>query len=318
MNTMNSNDDQTIVIKTYNMLLFLAELLFLILKVVYYICEDIYRLIVPTKKKSVAGEIVLITGAGHGIGKELAIGYASLGATVVCWDINEERNNETMNNIKRMGRDSVYAYRCNVADREEVFRVAEKVKKEVGDVTILVNNAGAVFIKSFMNQSLDEIAQVIDVNVTAHYWTLKAFLPNMIEKNHGHVVALSSIAGLFGSTYGTVYCPSKFAVKAIMEAMSEELRELSNGKCSINFTTVYLTFVRTGFVKKNIKIRFPRLMRELQPQEAASSIIDAQRRNYRNKSIPSFWLPMSKIGRHLPDKALECIRDFADFGLPGN
>lgn len=52
-----------------------------------------------------------ITGAGHGIGKELAIKYASLGATVVCWDINEESNNETMNDIKRMGRDSVYAYR---------------------------------------------------------------------------------------------------------------------------------------------------------------------------------------------------------------
>jgi len=57
-----------------------------------------------------------ITGAGHGIGKALAIGYASLGATVVCWDINEETNNETMNDIKRMGIDSVYAYRYIDAD----------------------------------------------------------------------------------------------------------------------------------------------------------------------------------------------------------
>ncbi|XP_071581731.1 17-beta-hydroxysteroid dehydrogenase 13-like [Temnothorax nylanderi] len=306
---------KTIMIQTYNMLLLLAEILFLILKVVYYICEDVYRLIVPTKKKSVAGEIVLITGAGHGIGKELAIGYALLGATVVCWDINDDTNNETMSDLKKMGKESVYAYRCNVADREEVFRVAEKVKREVGDVTILVNNAGAVFIKAFLNQSPDEITQVENVNLIAHYWTLQAFLPNMIEKNHGHVVALSSVAGLFGIPYGTVYCASKSAVKAFMEAMSEELRELSNGKCSINFTTVYLTFVRTGFVKKNIKTRFPRLMGELLPQKAASSIIDAQRRNYRNKSIPSFWLPMSKIGRHLPDKALECIRDFADYGV---
>ncbi|KAG5337631.1 S16C6 reductase, partial [Acromyrmex heyeri] len=118
-----------------------------------------------------------------------------------------------MENIKTMGRDSVYAYKCNVADREEVLRVAKKVKDEVGDVTILINNAGIVFIKSFLNQSPDEIARVIDVNVTAHYWTLKAFLPNMIKKNHGHIVAISSIAAFFTSPYGTVYCPSKFAIK---------------------------------------------------------------------------------------------------------
>ncbi|XP_011066184.1 PREDICTED: short-chain dehydrogenase/reductase family 16C member 6-like [Acromyrmex echinatior] len=196
-----------------NVLLLSIEILLLILKILYYICKDIYKLIIPTKKKSVAGEIVLITGAGHGIGKELAIGYASLGATVVCWDINENTNNETMETIKTMGRDSVYAYKCNVADREEVLRVAKKVKEEVGDVTILINNAGIVFVKSFLNQSPDEIIRVIDVNVIAHYWTLKAFLPNMIKKNHGHIVAISSVAGLFIGCYGTVYSPSKFAIK---------------------------------------------------------------------------------------------------------
>ncbi|XP_039307651.1 short-chain dehydrogenase/reductase family 16C member 6 isoform X2 [Solenopsis invicta] len=234
----------------YNIILLLAEILLLILKILYYICEDIYRVIVPIKKKSVTGEIVLITGAGHGIGKELAIGYASLGATVICCDIDERTNNETMSDIKKMGIDSVYAYRCDVADREQVFRVAEKVKEEVGDVTILVNNAGIVFIKSLLNQRPDEIARVMDVNVMAHYWTLKAFLPSMIEKNYGHVVALSSIAGLLGITYGTVYCPTKFAVKALMETVSEELRVLSNGKSLVKFTTVYPVFVLTGLSKK--------------------------------------------------------------------
>ncbi|XP_018346720.1 PREDICTED: short-chain dehydrogenase/reductase family 16C member 6-like, partial [Trachymyrmex septentrionalis] len=154
----------------HNVLLLLIEILLLILKILYYICEDIYKLIIPTKKKSVAGEIVLITGAGHGIGKELAIGYASLGATVVCWDINEKTNNKTVEDIKKMRKYSVYAYGCNVADKEEVFRVAKKVKEEVGDVTTLINNAGIAFVKSFLNQSPDEIARVIDVNITAHYW----------------------------------------------------------------------------------------------------------------------------------------------------
>jgi len=72
-------------------------------------------------------------------------------------------------------------YRCDVSDREEVFRVAKKVKEEVGDVTILINNAGIVFVKSFMDQSFDEIKQVIDVNVIAHYWVSNVL---NIKSNH--------------------------------------------------------------------------------------------------------------------------------------
>ncbi|XP_039307649.1 17-beta-hydroxysteroid dehydrogenase 13 [Solenopsis invicta] len=295
----------------YDTLYLFAEILLLILKIVYCICESAYKLIVPTKKKSVIGEIVLITGTGHDIGRELAIGYASLGATVICWDIDEKTNNQTMNDIKKMGIKSVYAYRCNVTDREEVFRVAEKVKEEVGDVTILINNAGILFIKSLLNQRPDEITRAIDVNVTAHYWILTAFLPSMMKKNHGHVVALSSVAGLIGIPCGTVYCPTKFAVKALMETVSEELRVLSNGKSSIKFTTIYPFFVHTGMVE-NVKIRFPRIIKELSPQKVALTIIDAQRGNYKNKSIPSYWLPMSKIRRLLPDKALKYILDFID------
>lgn len=306
------SDDQAIIKKICDNLLLLASILLLLLKILYYICKGIYRGIIPMKKKSVAGEIILITGAGHGIGRELAIGYASLGATVICWDINEKTSNKTMNDIKKMGKNSVYAYRCDVTDREEVFRVAKKVKEEVGDVTILINNAGIIFTKPLLNQSSDEIERVINVNMIAHYWTLKAFLPSMIEKNRGHVVAISSLAGLIGFFYGTVYCPTKFAVIGMMDAVRDELRLQTNGKCSINFTTIYPIFVSTGIVKT--KFRFSRLI-EYQPQKAASLIIDAQRRNYRNRSIPSFWLPLVKIGKLLPDEVLECAKDILDFTI---
>ncbi|XP_071571422.1 uncharacterized protein [Temnothorax nylanderi] len=99
-----------------------------------------------------------------------------------------------------------------------------------------------------------------------------------------------------------------------MEAMSEELNELSNGKSSVKFTTVYPALVLTGLSKKP-KIRFPRLMGGLLPRDVASSIIDAQRLNYKNKGIPSHWLSLSTILRHLPDEALRCILDFFDTGV---
>ncbi|XP_029678789.1 short-chain dehydrogenase/reductase family 16C member 6-like [Formica exsecta] len=298
--------------KIYDGMLLLAEILFLILKVFYFICESIFTIFIPTTRKNVANEIVLITGAGHGIGKELAIGYASLGATVVCWDINEETNKRTMNEIKMMGKINIYAYQCNVADRKEVFKVAEKVRKEIGEVTILVNNAGIVFVKRLLNQTADEITRVIDVNLISHYWTLQAFLPSMIEKNRGHVVAISSLVAYQGATHGTVYCPTKSAVKVLMEAVSDELRTYSEGKSLIKFTTVYPALVLTGFAKKT-RIRFPSIMIELTPQKAASLIIDAQRQNFKEKSIPSSCQLILYLIRIFPNKVFWCVYDFIGF-----
>ncbi|KAL6437448.1 hypothetical protein ACFW04_005139 [Cataglyphis niger] len=282
--------------KLYDGVLLLAEILFLILKVLYFFCESIFTIFIPRTRKSVAGEIVLVTGAGHGIGKELAIGYASLGATVVCWDINEETNKQTVNEIKMMKKNTAYAYQCNVTDRKEVFKVADKVRKEVGDVTILVNNAGIVFVKKLLDQSADEIRRVIDVNFISHYWMLQAFLPNMIEKNHGHVVAISSITAFVGVTHGTVYCPTKSAIKVLMEAISNELHTYSKGKSLIKFTTIYPALVLTGIVKKP-KIRFSNIMKGIFPQKAASLIIDAQRQNFKERGISSFWPSILRLKR---------------------
>jgi len=153
---------------------------------------------------------VQITGAGHGIGKELALRYASLGATVICWDLNQQTNEETVNEIRKMGTTAAYAYqcvyyicirllyfeknptekfitlsfkcirqksndifhlhRCDVSKREEVLSVAERVKREVGDVTILVNNAGVMPCHAFLDHTIDEIRRIFDINVLAHFW----------------------------------------------------------------------------------------------------------------------------------------------------
>ncbi|XP_025157211.1 short-chain dehydrogenase/reductase family 16C member 6 [Harpegnathos saltator] len=288
----------------------IPEFLFLILKIFYYICEGVYRLIVPREEKSVVGEIVLVTGAGQGIGRELAIGYASLGATVVCWDINKEINEQTVDEIKKISESSVYGYRCDVSDKDEVFKTAEKVRKEVGDVTILVNNAGIAPIQTFENYNTDEISKVINVNFMAHYWTMKAFLPNMIERNHGHVVAISSVLALCAGQYGTLYCPSKSAVRALMESISEELRMYTKGKSSVKFTTILPGLVTTNLTKN---IRFPSLFGRYSPREAASLIIDAQRRGFIEKVFPSFWLPVFSIIRLLPNKAQMCLIDLFHF-----
>ncbi|KAL0109613.1 hypothetical protein PUN28_014574 [Cardiocondyla obscurior] len=301
-------------VKAYNGALVLADIMLLILKILYYICESVYRFFVPAEEKSVAGEIVLITGAGHGIGKELALRYASLGATVVCWDLNQETNEETVNEIKKTGVTAAYAYQCDVSKREQVLHVAERVKKEIGDVSILVNNAGIMPCHAFLDHTPDEIRRIFDINVLAHFWMLQTFLPSMIEKNHGHVVALSSLAGIGGLPNLVPYCASKFAVRGLMESISEELRVSSKGKSLIKFTTIYPYMVDTGLCKKP-KIRFPDAMPLVSPRQAASQIIQAQRRSYRERTVPSMWLSVNTIVRLFPDNAIQCLIDFCDSGV---
>lgn len=302
-------------VKAYGGMVILADVLLLLLKILYFMGEGIYRLFVPVEEKNVAGEIVLVTGAGHGIGKELALKYGSLGATVVCWDLNQQGNDETVNEIKKQGATAAYGYKCDVSNREEVFKVAEKVREEVGEVTVLVNNAGIMPCHGFLDHKPEEIKRVFDINVLAHCWTLQAFLPSMIQKNHGHVIALSSIAGFLGLNNLVPYCASKFAVRGLMEAMSEELRALNKEKVSnINFTTIYPYMVDTGLCKKP-KIRFPNLMAMVTPKDAAVEIIKAQRRNIRELSIPGCWIQVNNILRCFPERCTRCIVDFTDTGV---
>lgn len=302
-------------VNAYGGVQIVTEVLMLLLKVVFYLFESIYRFFVPVEEKSVAGEIVLVTGAGHGIGKELALRYGSLGATVVCWDINQQGNEETANEIKKQGIARAFAYRCDVSNRDEVLQTAEKVREEVGNVTILVNNAGIMPCHSFLNQTPEEIRKVVDINVMAHFWMLQAFLPSMIEKNHGHVVALSSIAGIVGLPNLVPYCATKFAVRGIMESLSEEIRQSSPNKTTnIKFTTIYPYMVDTGLCKKP-KTRFPSLLALVKPQEVANQIISAQRRNQMELTIPSYWLSINIYARTLPYKSAMHLMDFLDSGV---
>lgn len=93
----------------------------------YYFLESLAYNIIPKKKKNVAGEVVLITGAGSGLGRLMAIKFASLGAILVLWDINEEGNMETCRLAKEKGGEKVFAYKCDCSNREEVYRVADQV-----------------------------------------------------------------------------------------------------------------------------------------------------------------------------------------------
>lgn len=119
-------------------------------------------------------EICLITGAAQGLGKQLALEFAERNAVLVLWDIQEEKLKAVANDIKDMGNE-VYHYVCDCSKREDIYRVAALVKKEVGSVSILVNNAGILNVRALLDADDEEIEETFKVNTLAHFWVSGCF-----------------------------------------------------------------------------------------------------------------------------------------------
>lgn len=307
-------DEQGIAMKVYNAVAMTLEIFILWVKMNITWIHCLYQFFVPPEPKSVSGEIILITGAGHGMGRETALRFGKLGGVIVCVDINPEGNQETVDIIKA-NKGKAHRYECDVTNREAITALVDKIRSEVGAVTMLVNNAGIMPCKPLLQTSEKEIRSCFEVNIISHLWLIQACLPSMKEKNHGHIVAMSSMAGVVGLRNLVPYCATKFAVRGLMEALHEELREdKENDYSGIKFTTVCPYIVDTGLCK-NPKIKFPTLMKILSPQEAADSIVDAVRRNYYEITIPSSLYYINMICRVFPREVPLYLKDFLDSGL---
>lgn len=246
------------------LLIFLGKSLLALLKSVVFA-------FIPKSRKNIAGETILITGSGSGLGRLLALKFAQLGSVVVLWDINQEGNEETCRMVRGTGASRVYAYTCDCSRREEVYRVADQVKREVGDVSILVNNAGIVTGKKFLNCPDELMEKSFDVNFKAHLWTYKAFLPAMIAKKHGHLVCISSSAGLVGVNGLADYCASKFAAFGFAESVFVET--FVQQQKGIKTTIVCPFFIKTGMFE-GCTTGCPLLLPILEPEYAARKILD--------------------------------------------
>ncbi|NXP92031.1 RDHE2 dehydrogenase, partial [Passerina amoena] len=286
---------------------FFLETLKMIVLLVYCLLESLVFLVVPVRKKNVSGEIVLITGAGSGIGRLLAVKFASLGATVVLWDINQEGLNCTVGLAKEKGAGRVHSYVCDCSKRQDIYRVADQVKKEVGDVSILINNAGIVIGKRFLDSPDSLVEKTMEVNTMAHFWTYKAFLPAMIAANHGHLVSIASAAGLCGISQASDYCASKFAAIGFAESIDMEMRSLR--KTGVKTTIVCPSLINTGMFD-GVKSKWPRVFPVLDPEYVAERIISAVRQNQEIVVIPRIFYFFCFFKSFLPVKAAVVFLDY--------
>ena len=173
--------------------------------------------------KTLDGKVVVITGAGSGIGRELAVQAAAHGAVPALSDWDENGLMETARLAGERTHHEVRTEKVDVRDRDAVSAWASSLRAELGRVNVVVNNAGVALHGDFEEVGYDDLHWVMDVDFWGVVHGTKEFLPHLIESGDGHVVNISSLFGLMGMPGQTAYNAAKFAVRGLTEALREEM-----------------------------------------------------------------------------------------------
>jgi 2-hydroxycyclohexanecarboxyl-CoA dehydrogenase len=166
----------------------------------------------------IPGSLVLVTGAGSGIGQATAFRFADEGARVLAVDINREAAEKTSAACAERGAESA-AYEADVADRVGVVRLAETVHAEHGTLDVLVNNAGVGMSGHFLDLSLEDWDWIVSINLMGAIHMARAFGPAMVKRGRGHVVNVSSGLGYTPTATESGYGTTKAAILAFSRSL---------------------------------------------------------------------------------------------------
>ena len=232
-----------------------------------------------------AGKVVVVTGAGSGIGQALATELGRSGAKVAISDVDTEGLAVTEDRLKAIGT-PVKADRLDVTEREAFELYADAVKKHFGKVNQIYNNAGIAYTGDIEVTQYKDIERVMDVDFWGVVNGTKAFLPHLIESGDGHVVNVSSLFGIFSVPGQAAYNAAKFAVRGFTEALRQEM---AMAKHPVKVTTVHPGGVKTAIARnmtaaegidiKDLADTFDKKLAGTTPEKAATIILDAVRKN---------------------------------------
>lgn len=188
--------------------------------------------------KNLQGKTAVITGAGSGIGRALAVGLAHHGCRLALTDINEESLAET----KKQMSTGCDTWVVDVADRQAMQKFASECLDSLGVVDIVVNNAGVSLEGDFIHATYTDLEWILGINLWGVIYGCKEFLPHLVERPEASLVNISSVFGLISYPGQAAYNISKFGVRGLSEALRQELKD----------TGVTVTSVHPGGIKTNI------------------------------------------------------------------
>jgi len=241
------------------------------------------------RPKSLKGRVVVITGGVSGIGRLTALLLKLQGSVVIVWDVNED-------GIREMAELVDSAMKVDITSTEQVESAAATVTAKYGQVDVLINNAGIVIGKPLLQLNSRQIKKCFEVNAISHFWTIKAFLPQMIKRKSGHIVTISSCAGIQGVSRLVDYSASKAACRNMHDTLAVELEEQGVAE-GVHMSCVSPYFINTGMFDGTVCCKWWWARKYLgfdflEPEFVASEIIRAIQ-----YEIPELVLPdlMRKI-----------------------
>ncbi|MGW6033551.1 SDR family NAD(P)-dependent oxidoreductase [Gordonia terrae] len=235
--------------------------------------------------KDFRGKVVVITGAGSGMGRDIAVKLARRGARLAISDVTPDGLAVTEKLVKEAGAE-VHSQLLNVAEREAVLTYADTVAEHFGVVNVVFNNAGIAHHGEIERTEFKDIERVMDVD----YWGVvngtKAFLPHLVASGDGHVVNTSSLFGLLAEPGQAAYNSAKFAVRGFTEALRQEMIV---AKHPVQVSCVHPGGIKTAIARnatvsgdhdqKATAALFDRYLARMTSEDAADVIIEGVRKN---------------------------------------
>lgn len=206
-----------------------------------------------------SGKIALVTGAGRGIGREIALAYAQAGATVIVnYNGSREKAGEVADRICENG-GRAESYGCNVADYNAVKEMMEHIVAAYGRLDILVNNAGITRDGLLMKMSQEDFDAVIDINLKGAFNCIKHVSRQMLRQKSGRIINLSSVVGLSGNAGQANYAASKAGIVGLTKSVAKELgsRGITVNAIAPGYIDTEMTQVLSDEIKEKVLEQIP-------------------------------------------------------------
>ncbi|MFB6465447.1 3-ketoacyl-ACP reductase [Cytobacillus sp. Hz8] len=217
--------------------------------------------------QSLKGKVAFVTGAGRGIGKAVAIALANEGVNIGLLARTEADLKKVADEVKGLGVKAAYAA-VDISSLDEVEQAIKMITDELGTADILINNAGIGKFETLIDMDPQEWKRIIDVNLMGPYYVTRAVLPQLIEKNGGDIINISSTNGLSGAATSSAYSASKFGVIGLTESLAQEVRRNNIRVTALTPSTVATELaIKTNLISENNDEKY------MQPEDIAEFIV---------------------------------------------
>ena len=218
--------------------------------------------------ETLKGKTALITGAGKGIGKAIALALAAEGTNLAMISRTDSELKKVAEEAKKINDAINVSYAtADISDNHSVITAIEALKKEIGDIDIVINNAGIGKFGNFMELSVEDWEGIIKTNLLGSYYVIRAVLPEMKARKSGDIVNISSTAGLKGAPVTSAYSASKFGLIGLSESLMLEVR-----KDNIRVFTMTPSTIATDMAM-NLKLTDGNPDKVLQPEDLAEVLV---------------------------------------------